>query len=189
MRSGEKIKDLLADYQPKHSEFQIIHFIVGKAGDNWAKYKQALREIKSRVEALQNLKEDQLLLENPKKEMFPAIRKSTKVFRRIAKDRRDRQLASVNLEIEHTERELETLIKIAEPLKRHFGEVDRFKRKSLEANSWFNKARQMAALDMYINRGQLSERSMEMILALPAKARAQIMVDLEKNDPIKFLER
>ena len=79
-------------------------------------------------------------------------------------------------------------MQLATGLKKHFGNIDADKRKALEAHSWFNKARQMAAMDMFLNAGQISERSMELILALPVKTRAQVMVELKENGPLCYLE-
>ena len=127
----ELIKNLLKDYQPKHSQFQIDNFIIGNQGCNWSKYKQALREIDGRYNSLIGQKEDLELFDLKRVWRWPFGRKAQI---RAIRRKRDRQTLADN--IAETERELRRFVEIAVKLKERIGKLDYEKRKVLESDSW-----------------------------------------------------
>jgi hypothetical protein len=184
-----EIKKLLEDYVPKHSEFQIDHFIVGGQGDSWAQYKQALREIKTRHEMLIQLKEEVLLESlNGNGRRFFKFTKLSRVKARIEAARAARKHEALVENLKHTERELNRFVLIASKIKKHLGAIDDDKRKALEADSWYHKARRLAGLDMLTSGGHLSRPTVELILSLPQKEQDAVLTEiLASKEPFKLL--
>jgi len=180
----DKIKDLLKDYESRHSEYQIDNFIVAAQGDNWSMYKQALREIASRYESLLSQKEDLELYDLQIKFYWPFGRQAE-----IKKKRRIRHRAALVESVRETERELGRFVVIATQLKEVLGIVNSEKRKKFEAGSWCQKAIRMSALDLLVNRG-ISHATMDFILKLSIKDRRKVinMISPAANpDPLKLL--
>lgn len=178
------IKDLLKDYQPRHSAFQIDNFIIGSQCDDWAKYKQALREIYSRQESLIELKEKlELDFLNSKKPFFKrfAFGKRSKKIREIEDRRRRRSRAALVAEISECERELERFVGIASKLKRQFPDLDEGKRHALESQSWLNLARRLALVDSIVNVGRPSINTVEFVLKLPENLQQIFLSEMNKN--------
>ena len=162
------IIELLKDHESKHSNFQIINFIVGGCLGDWARYKQCLREIESRYKILKT-NEDELAIYNLDKK---SIKRKLKLMllgkaRRELIINREKRLESERQEhIKHTKRELDEFVKIAKELKESIGELDNGKRELLEADSWYQKARQLAAVEIMVT-GAPSKSTFEFILSLP----------------------
>ena len=179
-----KIESLLEDYQPRHSEFQIDNFIVGKQGDQWSQYKQALREIEDRYNSLVNQKEEMELLDLKRWRWSGFGRKA-----QIIKARRQRNRELMEKGIAETERELNRFVEIAVKLKERMGKLDYEKRQVLESDSWRQKALRMAGIDLMVN-GRIGQSTMELVLALPAKERFLVLAILSpdaKPDPKKLI--
>jgi len=184
-----KIAKLLQDYEPKHSEFQIDNFIIGSNGNRWEQYKQALREIKSRYENLINLEENLQLFEfTPKWKTKLKFGKRARLKAQIEAKQQKRRHAVLLENIKHTERELNLFVEIADKLKKRFGHIDYDKRRALEADSWYQKVRKMAGVDLITNHGQLGRSTVEMILALPKKDRTIVLNEVATTkEPHKLL--
>lgn len=182
------IKKLLADHQEKHSDFQIDNFIVGGQGDTWAQYKQALREIAGRRDSLQALKEDLELLELERRRFkFFRIGERAQAAARIAAARRIRKRAAMVQSIAQTERELKRFVGIALELKNAIGDIDKIRRRELEAESWARKARKMAAVDIFLS-GSLSRQTMDFLLSFPKEQRKMIFSGFESVTKDRLLD-
>ena len=187
---SDVIENLLKDYVPKHSEFQIDNFIVGSQGDTWAQYKQALREIKSRYGMLIQLREDfelAALNGNGRRFLKFGKRARAKAVIEAARDKRRHKAMLENLE--HTERELACFVELASDLKNVLGDIDADKRQRLEAQSWWRKALRMAGVDMLVN-GRIGQATMELIVALPVTERDMVLGILSpaaNPDPLKLI--
>lgn len=178
----DQIERLLEDFEPNHTDFQIDNFIIGKQGDNWAQYKQALREIDGRYKSLVTQKEELELL------TLNRVRRFFRWFR-IRAQRRRRKCEAMMKNIAETERELRRFLAIAMKLKARLGKLDYDRRKELEADSWLQKTRKMAGVDMLVNGGQLSKATLEMIIALPRRERRTILAELTNQpDPNRLLK-
>lgn len=182
------VKKLLKDYEPKHSKFQIKNFIIRGQGDEWFQYKQCLREISARVESIENAK-DQL-------DLFKINRRG--IMRKIkiivmGRQRREiflkselRQSAGMAENIEETERELKQFVELAVGLKKRIGDIDDEKRQKLEAQSWYDKASKMAAVDI-MTIGALSRQTFEFIFSLPEKQQENIFASIKLARPERKL--
>ena len=179
----ETIKYLLEDYQPAHSEFQIKNFIIRGEVDDWARYKQALREIDAGDKNLV-AKRDDLELFDLKKRRFRFGRKA-----RIERGVRTRAKEALLTGIRETERELRVFVDVAVGLKKKFGELDPLKRAKLEAESWKQKAIKMAGIDLLVN-GRVGSTTLNFILSLPKEDQALVIEHFKpgaKVDPFKMI--
>jgi len=177
------IEDLLKDYRPKHSEFQIRNFIIGSQGSAWFKYKQCLREISSRNDALVNEKEN-LEIFDSKKPWFKWFGKISKIKRQ----KRIRQRKALLYAISETERELSAFVDMALDLKCSMGDIDDQKRAVLETEGWTQKARTMAGIDILTGGMSLSRQTIEMILMLPENKREILLAEIRSRpDPLLMI--
>jgi len=182
MNRDQLIKDLLEDFEPAHSEFQLNQFIIGGEVDAWSKYKQALREIDSRWVSLARQK-DELELFDLKKSGFGFGRKA-----RIKNRIRNRARKMMVRGIFETERELDILLELAVGLKEKLGTIDSEKRAVLETGSWKRKALKMAGVDL-ITTGRLGQATFNLVLALPKEDRLSVLSQLKQgSDPFKLIE-
>ncbi len=183
------ICQLIKDHEPKHSEFQIKNFIIGGQGGDWFKYKQCLREIKSRVESLDSAEDQLTLFEIGKK----SIKRKIKLLlmgetkRQIFLKSEKRSAVAMAENIKHTKRELGEFAKIAKQLKSKLGDIDTDKRLELESAAWIEKGRQMAAIEI-MTMGGLSKTTMEFILSLPKESRRGILIEMKSIKPETILQ-
>ncbi len=180
------IDELLKDYQGRHSTFQIDNFIIGKQGDRWSRYKQALREISNRYQSLMDLKEDLELFDMARCWRWRSLFGKRA---RIWKKRRIRSRAAMVENISETERELKRFVWLATKLKRDIGNLDKEKRAVLEADSWRQKSLRMAGIDLLVN-GRIGQPTMELILALPVREQTEVLGVLApdaKPDPFNLI--
>ena len=185
----KKIKELLTDYQRAHSEFQINNFIVGAAGDDWAQYKQALREIASRFDQIEDYPLQIELAEIELKEIKARrawFSKTKKARREIEIVRAERRIEASKRKEKETRRELAEFVARAVELKAAIGELTDEKRRELEARSWEDKARKLAALDL-ISGGGISRTTSEFIFSLPAESRRRLIDTISTNDKRQIL--
>jgi hypothetical protein len=193
----EKIDELLIDYEKYHSRYQIEHFIVGAQGNAWAKYKQCLREIKSRWENIESMKDEKRLLELDIKELgikkFIRIRRATRISesrRSIKLNASKRKLADLEESLKHTLRELMHFISLAKRIKKDsWGEkiITGDLRKSLEAQMWFEKCTRMMAIDV-IAFGQVSKTTVDMIFNMPKRERKELLAMMEPGRRENLIE-
>ncbi len=185
----EKINKLLNDFQSYHSSFQIENFIIGSQGSEWFQYKQCLREVRSRTESIESAKDELALSKIGRKSV---ARKIKLVFigqirKQMFLKNEKRRAAELVENIRETKRELNRFVELAWELKKKIGELDEIKRQRLEADSWIEKARQMAAIEI-MTMGGLSKTTMEFILSLPKESRRGILIELKSIKPETILQ-
>ena len=187
----EKIEKLLKDHQLFHSEFQIENFIIRSQGCAWAQYKQCLREIASRYESMQQIKEDIVLknLEVRRLKNKFAIKKSTRLKNNILINRSKRQLNSMKKNLVDTDRELIQFVRIAETIKLNFwgnGRLSKEKKRLLEQNMWIEKAKFLMAVDL-MTIGNLSKPTIELIYSMPKSDKKELLNFLGKDNREKLI--
>ena len=194
-----EIKILLNDEELNHSNFQIENFIVGSQVGKWAQYKQCLREISSRFEKLQNIRDDAQLnrIEATNVGLWKRLifflwrlRKNNRLKMEIGRRRMARKSERFAKEIYHLERELACFVAIAKRLKADIGDLGNGKRELIEADSWRQKALKMAGIDLLVN-GGIGQSTMELILCLPEQDRQGVLKMLAPNakpDPFKLID-
>lgn len=183
----ESINELLKDHQELHSEFQIANFIIGNQGDDWAQYKQCLREIKARVGSIDSDKIKLQISESNRNGQKLGLLKrlfhrKIKVNEMIGVD----NLTSLKDVIKERERELKCFLKLAENLKQKIGEITPERRQQLELKSWTAKGRRMAAIDRILT-GRISHQTFEFILSLPIESQHSILDKILPDDPERRL--
>ena len=186
------IEKLLLDHQKNHTDFQIDNFIVGKSGDDWARYKQSLREIAARNEIVEGLRDELTLFDlagnGPVLKRF-AFTEKGKARRMIRGKRRRRSRLALVDSITETERELACFVELALALKEKIGDLNSTRRKLLEADSWKQKAIKMAGIDLLTN-GRVGATTLEFILALPKPDQIAVIQYFKsgvKADPYKMI--
>ena len=172
--------NLLSDYRSEHSEFQMAHFIVGGQGDQWAQYRQVLRElagrhaeIKKQIQAIDTLRQK---IDHERHRWFgrgkiKSLEENLTIARNAFKPKA---------------REYFFFYKIARDLKRQIGEVPPQRRRKLDAEMWVEKARRMAAVD-FLSIGGLQRSTVEFIVSFPRDMRRQILCDLRPENIQKLL--
>ena len=173
-----KIKRLLEDYQKFHSDFQIENFIVKSQGDDWAQYKQCLREIKARLESISDDKTALgVLLVDLRKRRFFLPTKSNREKNKNRKKLKFKQIERLKKVISERERELKKFVEIATRLKEKIGSINEAKRQRLETKSWMDKARRMFLIDK-ITYGAPRQQTIEFILNLPTSSQDELFEKL-----------
>lgn len=174
------MEELLSDHQSGHSDLQIDYFIVSKG--NWTpygRYKQCLREIASRHNALLEMREEAELavldLDDAKRDLGREVAGTPAAIRkRIACDRQRRRMDGIRQSLAGQQRELNRFVNLANELKRQVGELTDERRSELDAEMWSVRARAMVALDLFTS-GQLSQSTAELLIALPVEIRQPIL--------------
>lgn len=162
------IDELIADFRPFHTEFQIEHFIVGTEGPTeWGRYKQALRELEGRTEGV---RASVLLLERARLRLGRLIFWSWLPWRRS-----DRKLnlveagdsiKSMELALADTKREQRAFFELARGLKDIIGDLTEEKRARLESDYWFERMRYQAMLELHTT-GTLHKSTLETLMTMP----------------------
>lgn len=188
--SKETLESLLRDHQSYHSEFQIDHFILAQAGRTpWGMYRQAVRELATRLSGLQQsyLSRERLLLDieeagEPKSDGSIESRRKRldAIEARANRDRLDRQ-------IREQEREFRRFYAHAVALKQQLGELTQGKRERLEREFWMHQVKCMAALDYITARG-LGKATAEILHALPTDMRREAISEVMPSDPSRMHE-
>jgi len=184
----KKVERLLAeDYRPEHSEFQVENFIIGAQGNEWARYKQALRELASRVDGIKaKAAEIRALAVKVKRAGYggwnPIGRKKRRLGAALMRSRLKADRAAFRSRM----REFVQFYRIAIELKRSLGEISAERRRALESEMWIEKARRMAALDL-ISLNGLQRSTVEFIASFPRESRRDILADLRPENRQKLL--
>jgi hypothetical protein len=170
-----EIKKLLEDFQELHSEFQIRNFIIGNEGDDWAKYKQCLREIKARYDLIKKEKMQIETIEaKPKLNLIFWPSKVNIAKRKFIKISLRKQKQSLCDTLKERERELNCFVEIAKGLKERIGDVTDERRQQLELESWTAKGRRMVKIDQILT-GRVSHQTFEFVLSLPVQSQQSIL--------------
>lgn len=149
-------------YQPGHSMLQVDHFIVGSGGTTWGQYQQAMREVATRAEAL-----DQRI--------SALVEAEGGVPNRLA-----------CLSIEAAIMEFERLCEHVEELSTELGELTPEKVHDLDRELWLWRTLRAAGRDLFIG-GRLSPQTGDLLLALPNDLRA-IALDHFKSSPDALIQ-
>ena len=190
MRRLEKtINELLVDYEFLHTDFQIDNFIIGGAGDDWAKYKQTLSEISTRYNSILAGEEELEIARLSRPGFRLAFTEKRRALHRVKIARWERSILATEFMLTQTKRELARLVENAVRLKKNFINLSKERRAELETESWRNKAIYMSAMDLLVNRG-ISHTTMDFILKLPKDARRMVINVISPDarpDPFKLL--
>ena len=181
------IKTLLADYEKYHSVYQIENFIIGGQGNAWAKYKQCLREIKSRRDNIESMRDERELLLLDIKSM-----KRKRWFRGKLSRARDliklkssqRKIKDIDECLYHISRELIYFVNLAKRIKKEsWGDkiISGDLRKKLEAQMWLERVKQMMAVDI-LSFGAVSKPTIEMLFNMPKEERKELFKMIEPNN-------
>jgi len=171
---------LLSDYRPEHSEFQIENFILGSQGNEWARYRQALRELAARHDGF---------VESGKRiaDLGEQIeRERRRWFGRGKAKQLERERDGLKKQRKSKAREYCAFYRIARELKRKIGEISADRRRELEAEMWIDKARRMAAIDL-LSIGGLQRSTVEFIASFPGESRRKILFDLRPENRQRLL--
>lgn len=185
--------ELLADYRPFHSAFQIDHFIVGRAGTPWGRYQQALREIATREDAQADeridLAEVELGLEHPELsiEEDPGGR-TLGIYHearlRIHVGRLEARRERLRRSIADRQREIARFTALATALRAELGELTEERKATLERETWLWRLLFKAATDL-IACGGLTTETVDLMIALPADLRETALAEIENRDRLK----
>jgi hypothetical protein len=151
--------ELLEDYRPFHSEFQIRHLILTRSGGTiWGCYQQSLREISARWACLEN---DQVNGSHHLEETSCPYADRLKLIlqNRVLKDQR---------------RELAVFLAYAILLKAVLGHVSDQRLAELDRELWVYRIRALLARD-YLCLGHPSVETVELIHVVPHEIRAECM--------------
>ncbi len=175
-----EIEKLLEDLIPHHSDFQIDNFIIGKQGDSWSRYKQALMELAARVESIEELRItieiDKIALKKLKKRW--CWRQDSRNLRRLEVLRVECRIKQSLSKMSHSEAEMRRFLGIAKNLKAILGDIDSKKRRVLEAESWANKAKRMARIDL-MSVGYVQRQTIEFVMSLPDEMQQPVIQEIE----------
>lgn len=164
------VDSLMQDHRPFHSDFQIDHFIVGRAGTPWGRYQQCLREIATRVDAINEdeyaIRRIELKAERANGNKVVYLRHRLERLHETLRDRR---------------RELRRFTALAAALKAGLGVVDEERRAQLDADLWYQRLRMMAARDLIMH-GRVSEGTMDLCLSCPVEMRVALVNELQSED-------
>lgn len=182
-----KVGFLLSDYRPEHTEFQIENFIIGSQGNEWARYKQVLRELSGRVDGIKTQTEKIRALAAEVASLNgggwnPIGRKKRRLKTALMRSR----LKAERTAFKSKMREFSKFYRIALDLKRSIGEIDGPKRRALESEMWIERARKMAAVDL-LSIGGLQRSTVEFIASFPRELRRDILMDLRPENRQKLL--
>ena len=160
------ISELLADYEPFHSEFQLLNLVVMRNGITlYGCYKQALREIAARLASI--TQESRIGLSQRFEDEHPNLGVILREYeQRVFYDRI---------------RELAFLIGLATSIKRLLGPLRKEERVLLEEQYWHYYLRSMVARDLVAS-GCVSIQTVDLIHAMPIRIRQLVLFELK--DPI-----
>lgn len=190
------IEELLADHQLYHSEFQQDRFITIKSGGTpYGCYKQALRELSKRHQAIQELELQIEEAEIELDELRPLIvqiegkESASAEDRRLIVDHKRKSLTLKNLDLtmRETQREYGRFLQQARGLKAHLGEITPERRDELDREMWEYRVKSLLAVELFAY-GRPSTSTIELLQCLPPGMRARILPCLETPDTVKKLQ-
>lgn len=176
MIEAKALQELFETFRPFHSAFQIDHYIVARAGGTpYGMFKQSVRELRARWQALCDL--------YIQREKLSRSKASKQVLRRTQeKIRRD----ELEIQIRDTEREFRRFYAHAVKLKKHLGKLTDERIDELERELWIHRLKQHAALDI-ISTGRPSREFFELMMALDAETRKPLLDAISTDDGRKGL--
>jgi hypothetical protein len=182
---------LAEDHFKYHSEFQMDYFITGRSGGTpYGQYKQALRELFSRADALRDeFAEKQKMdieLESMQKWLnSPFLFGKRKKFKQIEYERLKLKQWQLGDTIKHRAREMCRFYAQAMTLRKDLGipvgGLSEERRRELENEHWLFIIKRQAAFDIMCT-GQVKQNTMESICSLPAGPRQEIINFISQDD-------
>lgn len=178
------VSQLLADHELYHSEFQQDRFITIKNGGTpYGCYKQALRELHKRHQAIQEL---ELQIEEAEIDLEEIPEKRDR-RQQIQKRRKLLQIENLNLTLKETRREYDRFLQQARGLKAHLGEITPERRNELDREMWEYRVKSLLAVEMFAY-GRPSTGTIELLQSLPPGMRGRILPCLENQESMKRLQ-
>lgn len=185
--TAEDLRVLLAHHRPFHSAYQMDHFITASAGGTpWGMFQQALRELRTRFDALKidyAAREELALALEGDADGHGGIPSDgiADRRRRLAFGRKRMELDTLDSLIRDREREFAHFFAQALALRDILGPLTPQRTAELEEHLWIHRAKCLAAED-YIARGQLSHQTLTALRALPPTTRATVLAEVT-GDP------
>lgn len=160
-----RLSALLADHRPFHSAVQIDRFILGEHGVTpWGIYRQALRELASRWDAL---KADALAIMEHRCAIETAEDWGVgKVIRAKARS----AIETIERTMRDRMREFCRFYAVASSLMPRFEGLTEEVREALDVDEWAARARLKAGRDLIVY-GQVSPETRDLVFALPTGSR------------------
>lgn len=163
--------ELLKDHQLYHDSFQIQHFIVGKAGNAFGRYRQCLREIDARRRRQKEIDRElrRTLIRLARLQNTPMTSEAG-----IDQEEIEERLEEMHVAQAGIERELSQFVAIAASLKRELGELDEEKRYALEAEHWVTVLVSRIRAEL-VSTGSVSTDTLLTVVALPDDLRDRVL--------------
>jgi len=156
-----KLTELLADFQPFHSEFQMDAFITVQAGYNnpYGMYRQALRELSSRHATLRkvfftrrklavDLREKRVTASGKAIEPYSPPDEFEKIRAEISVDEILDEMAAIERRLKDQEREFRHFFAQALHFKSLVGELTPERRIELDEEFWYERLRTRLAIEI-----------------------------------------
>jgi len=188
------LNELLKDYNPKHSRYQISNYIIALNGrTTYGQYKQVLRELFPRVnnitQAIAEINIIEQEIEIAKEPSFENFGNKYKI-EKIKQDRKHVQLKQQKDHLRIQLNEFKEFYSIALQLKDKLGELTEERKEELEKEYWVTTFKERIALELACN-GMVSQHTLETILAMPE--RTEIFVHIKEltnggNKGFSYLE-
>lgn len=171
MTLEQQADELLKDHQLYHDSFQITHFIVGKAGNVFGRYRQCLREIDARRRRQREINRElrRTLLRLARLQGTPLTPEAA-----IDQEEIEERLEEMHIASAGIDRELAQFVSIAASLKRELGELDEEKRYALEAEHWVTVLTSRIRAEL-VSTGSVATDTMLTIVALPEDLRDRVL--------------
>ena len=175
-----RFEDLMKDYEPGMSDFQDDHFVTKRGGGTpYGQYKQALREIGSRIPTLRSsyYEREELLLdieELEKSNELEGRRKEIQLGRLRGK------LVDAEIMLNQTCKDFKRFLSHAFHLKKEIGELTPEKKYRLEQELWEYRVREQISIQL-ASEGRILNTTLEIISALPQEIKQRVMEDLPFN--------
>jgi hypothetical protein len=159
-----KVFDLVEDFEPFHSRFQIENFVLARSGYTvYGCYKQALREMAARIPSLlqscRKIANDSFHGTDSSLDDYVAVSRLEKI------------------EIRDRIREFALLCGYAIALKEELGEFPQGEKNELEIEFWTVYTKCLMARDL-VAEGRLTQGTVELLHSLPIGIRKRILVYL-----------
>lgn len=190
--------DLLKDLDAGHSEFQLSRFVVARngAGTLWGRYRQALRELKSRTDALASAEiERRRTILDVEQKSFELTKLRTKggnefEVRRLEIDLDELALKARNQEDTRRtlERERDVVYRAALEMKRDLGNMSSDQVAEHEHAYWIARLRLQAAVDIMAT-SRIQVGTLDAITALEPTDRMEVLSSLRDGGYAEVIEQ
>jgi hypothetical protein len=190
------LNELLKDYNPKHSRYQISNYIIALNGrTKYGQYKQVLREIFPRVNNITQALAEIAILEQEIAILQEANYENFGDKYKIEKIKQQRKHVRLKQQKDHLQiqlKEFKEFYSIALQLKNELGELTEQRKEELEKEYWVITFKEKIALELACN-GIVSQNTLETILAMPE--RNEILLHIKQltnngeNKSFSYLEK